>query len=43
MVVLNMLFTMACVGHLSKIENIANVILQAKVDEMKLWSNSGGK
>lgn len=43
MVVLNTLFTMACVGHLSSIEKLLTVLAQAKIDEIKMWSNSGGK
>lgn len=42
-VVLQMLFTMACVGHLSKIERILGALAQAKVQELQMWSNAGGK
>ena len=42
-VVLQMLFTMACVGHLAKIERITVTLAQAKLQELQMWSGSGGK
>lgn len=35
--VLIMLFSMATVGHLSKIEKILAALTQAKLEELKLW------
>ena len=43
LMVLNTLFIMACVGHLSSIEKLLAMLAQAKVEELKIWSNSGGK
>lgn len=36
--VLIMLFSMAAVGHLAKIEKILAALTQAKLEEMKMWS-----
>ncbi len=43
MTVLIMLFSMAAVGHLSKIEKILGAIAHAKIEEMKMWSGSERK
>lgn len=39
-VILQTLFIMALVGHLSTVEKLLIQLTQAKVEEMKMWSSN---
>lgn len=41
LMVFQMLFTMALVGHLSSIEKMIKALISAKVEEIKMWNNRG--
>lgn len=41
LMVLNTLFTMAAVGHLSNVEKIAKSLADSRIAELKMWTDGG--